>query len=163
MEKLCRACGVVLPLEAFGVNNAKSDGLMARCKPCRNAKAKANRDLYPRVREYDRERYEADGGERRWAQKLAQRFGITPDDYYRMLADQGGVCKLCGSAETNHYRGKVRRLSVDHCHSSGVIRGLLCTLCNVCIGAARDDVDLMARMIEYVREKGGRPCPAPQS
>ena len=52
------------------------------------------------------------------------RYGITTATYEAMLAEQQGVCRLCGSPPKN------RRLSVDHDHDSGVVRDLLCHNCN---------------------------------
>jgi hypothetical protein len=62
---------------------------------------------------------------RRYSMK---RYGITVEQYDHMLASQGGVCALCGCPPHK------KRLSVDHDHNTGAIRGLLCVLCNSTIG-----------------------------
>ena len=62
--------------------------------------------------------------------RLIRDYGITSDDYNRMLAEQGGGCKLCGWAPQRGHR----RLAVDHCHKTGRVRGLLCAVCNGGIG-----------------------------
>lgn len=57
--------------------------------------------------------------------ELRNRYGITPEDYDRMLEEQGGVCAICeGACPTG------RRLAVDHDHETGRVRGLLCVNCN---------------------------------
>lgn len=78
--------------------------------------------------------------------KLA-RFGITNDQYQQMLAQQGGLCAIC------HRVPGTRRLSVDHCHSTLRVRGLLCYMCNrFRVGQARDhEVELYARITGYLQ------------
>ena len=67
---------------------------------------------------------------------LRRRYGITKDTYMAMLEEQEWVCKICKKPETaKHPRTKtLKRLSVDHCHTTGKVRGLLCTSCNVAVG-----------------------------
>jgi len=61
---------------------------------------------------------------------LRKTYGISGQDYDRLLAEQGNACKLCGWK-----RGpKHRRLAVDHDHETGKVRGLLCQVCNGSIG-----------------------------
>ena len=67
--------------------------------------------------------------------KLKYNYGITVEDYERMVEAQGGVCAICGksSQEANPGHWK-ERLAVDHCHETGKVRGLLCNNCNAGIG-----------------------------
>lgn len=77
---------------------------------------------------------------------IRRRFGLSPTEYKRLLALQGGGCAICG-AETS-VNGQ--RLAVDHDHTTGAIRGLLCRSCNLGIGYFRDNPDLLARAVEYL-------------
>ena len=61
-------------------------------------------------------------------------FGLTIEDYDQMLLKQGEVCKIC---EKQCSSGK--RLAVDHCHTTGKVRGLLCSRCNQGLGHFQDD------------------------
>ena len=65
-----------------------------------------------------------------------KRFGITLEIYNEMLVDQNNVCAICKQPETAYdSRLKlVKKLAVDHCHSTGKIRGLLCISCNTKLG-----------------------------
>lgn len=72
-------------------------------------------------------------------------YGLTEEDYYRLLAAQNGGCKLCGRTPES---GKV--LPVDHNHVTGKIRGLLCTKCNVGLGLIGDTVESLRRAIQYL-------------
>jgi hypothetical protein len=72
-----------------------------------------------------------------------RRYGLTPDDYHRLLARQGGACAIC-----RKQRG--RQPDVDHCHSTGQVRGLLCRKCNFGLGHFEDDSGLMLAAIAYL-------------
>lgn len=83
--------------------------------------------------------------------QLRKSFGMTIDDYTRMLSEQSGVCAICFQPETSLRWGNLQPLAVDHCHTSGKVRGLLCHKCNVGIGSFSDDPDRLMRAAEYVK------------
>jgi hypothetical protein len=87
----------------------------------------------------------------RRAAHLKSNYGISPDDYERMLAAQGGACAICGNAGEQSRFGL---LHVDHGHKSGQVRGLLCDSCNLSIGKFRDDPAMLRRAAAYI-ERGG--------
>lgn len=73
-------------------------------------------------------------------------YGITAVEYRAILASQGGRCYICQRAT-----GKVKRLSVDHDHSTGFVRGLLCGPCNRdVIGHLRDEPEAFLRGYNYL-------------
>lgn len=71
-----------------------------------------------------------------------QKYGITLDDYNKMLENQGGRCAICGSISG--------ALFVDHCHKTGRVRGLLCCSCNTGIGLLKDNIDVLTNAIKYL-------------
>lgn len=75
------------------------------------------------------------------------RYGITVDEYNVMLKAQGGVCKIC-----RNECDKRDVLSVDHCHKTGKVRGLLCHKCNAGLGAFGDNPNLVAAAAFYLGE-----------
>ena len=79
-----------------------------------------------------------------------RRFGITPEKYAELFKSQNGTCAICNNPETATRLGKVKALSVDHCHKSGAIRGLLCSDCNTGIGKLKDDVKILQSAIQYL-------------
>lgn len=83
---------------------------------------------------------------------LRKRYGITLEDFERMLLEQNGVCAICRSPESVVHRksGKVQPLSVDHCHRTGKVRGLLCVRCNHTLGRCNDDPVMLRRAVEYL-------------
>lgn len=77
-------------------------------------------------------------------------YGITEEDYLRMLKEQNEVCKICLKPETAKAKDKVKRLSVDHCHTTGKVRGLLCNKCNTTLGKYEDSIETFERFVEYL-------------
>jgi hypothetical protein len=63
-----------------------------------------------------------------------------------MVEAQGNKCKICGNPETV----KGRSLSVDHCHRTGKIRGLLCGKCNTGLGKFRDSDKILKKALDYL-------------
>ncbi len=71
------------------------------------------------------------------------RYGITRDDFYALLAAQQGVCAICGGVES-------QRLHVDHDHTTGAVRGLLCGPCNRGLGSFRDNPRSLQAAVTYL-------------
>lgn len=90
-----------------------------------------------------------------------RKFGITRAQYGDLLLAQGGACAICRQPETATRNGLVKSLAVDHCHSSGEIRGLLCVACNTGIGKFMDDRNLMLSAIQYLDKHSGRESAVP--
>lgn len=103
--------------------------LKRRCDEC--VRAAYNERSRPKYRPYD----------------LGRRYGITPDDYDRMLAEQGGLCAICRQPERSN---RNRSLAVDHNHRTGLVRGLLCSHCNRAIGLLADDPTRLIRALAYL-------------
>jgi len=79
-------------------------------------------------------------------------FGLTPDQYQAMVDAQGGVCAICGCPEVTMRAGLLKTLAVDHCHRSGKIRSLLCERCNTVLGKCNDDVELVEKILAYLKQ-----------
>lgn len=84
--------------------------------------------------------------------RLLERYGITINDYESMLSEQNYVCAICEQPETriDPRTGNIIRLAVDHCHTTGIVRGLLCSRCNLGIGHFEDDIPRLLRIVEYL-------------
>lgn len=100
--------------------------------------AAANRERYANQREVYYERM------------IYNRYGITLADYDRMLEEQNGVCKICEGTCDHPQRRNLGTLSIDHCHTTGKVRGLLCNKCNSLLGWAKDDTNTLKKAIEYL-------------
>lgn len=79
---------------------------------------------------------------------IGETYGITSEEYWKIYEHQGGRCYICRRGT-----GARKRLSVDHCHKTGVVRGLLDTPCNVrVLGHLRDDIEALQRAIDYLKD-----------
>lgn len=83
--------------------------------------------------------------------ELRKAFGITIADYQAMLVEQNGVCAICDRPETTVRRGRIEPLSVDHCHTTGKVRGLLCAQCNKGLGMFHDKPERIERAVHYLK------------
>jgi hypothetical protein len=80
-----------------------------------------------------------------------RKYGISEADFFAMLERQRYACAIC--SRSIHTGGeKVAWPHVDHCHRTGVVRGLLCHHCNVLIGHASDDAGVLRSAIRYLGE-----------
>ena len=81
---------------------------------------------------------------RKHAERL-RRYGLTEEEYAALVAAHGDGCAICGSPDTD------RRLSIDHCHRTGRVRGLLCKAHNRGLGFFGDDPDLLRAAADYLQ------------
>jgi hypothetical protein len=92
-------------------------------------------------------------------QNLKQKYGMSLEDYDKMLQEQSNVCAVCEQPEVLVKKGKLQPLCVDHCHESGKVRALLCNDCNRNLIAHRTSSDIFYKAAAYVekhkREKIG--------
>lgn len=80
--------------------------------------------------------------------RLRREYNITLEEYNKVLAYQNGCCYIC--RKTHGKKGQLLVLSVDHNHTTGLVRGLLCWPCNKAIAVFRDNAGSMARAAQYI-------------
>ena len=140
--KTCNACGTCKPVSEFFAKAAK-------CKPCHYEVMRAYRAKNKAACTATRRKYRQANAERMAEltrkSALKTKYGITPEQYDQMLRDQAGACAICREQPQD---GK--RLCVDHCHTTGLPRALLCNGCNVGLGAFRDRPDLLRAAAEFI-------------
>lgn len=110
---------------------------------------RSNRAAY--MREYSRKMRKANPDYNK-NMFLKRRYGISIDRYNEMLAEQGGCCAICAKAERNEINGRVLALAIDHDHTTGAVRALLCSACNTALGLFRDDPALLGVAIAYLHK-----------
>lgn len=134
----CVGCRVVKPFSEFHVCRNRSSGFRSRCKPCTS--------LYMRGWHKTRPPPSAEKGRDK---HLRQRYGLSHADYTTILQAQNSCCAICGTAEPgsgfNHFH-------VDHDHTTGRIRGLLCARCNQALGLFREDPRVITRAAAYLSQ-----------
>lgn len=136
-SKKCTKCKKEKPLFQFTRNKRSDDGLHAWCSEC----LCVARRIYAakpesKVRSYAHNR----------KRRLKTQYGITIAQYNAMLSAAKGVCAACrlpfGEA----------RISVDHNHATGKVRGIIHQSCNFLIGLARDNPRSLRLIAQYLQK-----------
>ena len=86
---------------------------------------------------------------------MKHKYGLSSEDYKKLVSSQGGKCAICLQPETAIIQGRLCELSVDHCHITQKIRGLLCSSCNRALGIFEDDPMRLQRAIAYLEAARG--------
>jgi hypothetical protein len=126
-KKYCPTCKQILNLSEFSTMKVRS-GIASHCKNCTNQWGREYNNT-PNGKKR-KEGYYQKNKERYLDQKLKRRFGISFEQYKKILESQKGKCSICGKTPDENKK----MLAVDHNHSTGKNRGLLCNSCNICIG-----------------------------
>lgn len=127
ISKVCTVCHSTKEISAFTNQSQSPDGKSPQCKSCR---ALVRQQVDPAK---NRERF------------LNWKYGIGDAEYQRMLEKQAGVCAICARPQLTHRK----YLDIDHCHSTGKVRGLLCSNCNRGLGYLQDDPTRILRLAQY--------------
>lgn len=83
---------------------------------------------------------------------LKRYYGMSLNEYAEKYASQDGKCAICKQPETTMVHGKVKPLSVDHCHKTERVRELLCHSCNHLLGHAFDNPDTLLAAAAYLKK-----------
>lgn len=134
-SKICIRCEQVKPLSYFHNDKRRPDGVGAICKNCQKIH---NKNYYQLHKDDYKKRI------------LKNVYGISLEDFRRMLVRQRGVCAICGRPETATINGNLISLSVDHNHKNQQVRGLLCVDCNSLIAHAKEEIYVLQNAIQYL-------------
>ena len=138
----CSSCGIEKQLEKHFYKQAESrahraGGYLTQCKFCVLEKNRISQASPKRK-------------EKVWENKLQYRYGITKQDYNSLLTKQKNCCAICGTANPSSKSKKHKYFSVDHCHQTGKVRGLLCATCNSAIGLLGDCPETILKASVYL-------------
>lgn len=123
-----------------------------RCKQCNRERCKKWQQIHWRKR-YEKEKNTEKYKRMSKNITLKRQFGITLEDYERMLKEQNDCCAICFKTEKvkdGKYK-TLRSLSVDHCHDTKKVRGLLCNNCNRMLGYSQDSIAIHESAINYLK------------
>lgn len=137
--KTCTKCGDSKDESRFCKRSDLGGILRGVCKDCRLAVRRSESKNHPN-RERDRQYY-LEKKKKNPHFQLKGKYGLTTEQWDEMVLNQGGMCAICDQEE---------KLSVDHNHSNGRIRALLCAKCNCAIGLFRDSSDLLVKATRYL-------------
>lgn len=137
--KQCRVCQVTQPSTQFYKRARSKDGLQSTCKKCMNkASYNSRRKTYgDPVKTLKRKQ-----------RQLQRKYGLTAEEYDGLLDVADGRCPIC--------RKETRKLVVDHDHTTGKVRGLICAGCNTGLGFFEDSVDSLTNAILYLERQDSR-------
>lgn len=143
MKKKCYVCKIIKPANQFHKCKKRKDGIEYKCKKC---KSDYNSKFYTGNKKHIEKSKEYNKRNKRQVRNLdlLRDFGITIEEYELMLLNQNYKCKICDKPETK------RAMSVDHCHKTGKIRGLLCMKCNCAIGFLYEDPVIIKNCLKYL-------------
>jgi len=123
----CNKCKVEKPNIEFYKNKGNPTGYLYSCINC--------------IKKYNNSRRRQNKNNH-----LLSTYNITIHDFEALLLKQNNKCAIC----EKHNKDLNKGLCVDHCHTSGNIRGLLCHNCNHALGKLNDDISLLYRAIKYL-------------
>lgn len=156
-SKSCSRCGQERTRDQFYAHPKTADGLGAWCKPCYAATYKAEK---PERLARQKARREADlptaliyvraANKKHYAKNraaiLGKRYGVSAEQHTEMVRRAKGRCSICNEPPTK------QGLCVDHDHTTGAVRGLLCAKCNAALGQFNDDPARLASAIVYLAQ-----------
>jgi hypothetical protein len=140
--KVCTKCKVEKDGEEFTSHKGHKDGLDSWCRECHAEHARFRRTSAPGQKE------------KTYGDSIRRKFGITLNEYDRILKEQNGACAICKRVNPNGWR-----LAVDHDHKTGKIRGLLCTRCNTALGTIEDSPERVFSLLAYLEKYKIKPRP----
>lgn len=155
--KICCRCKIPKDDDEFHKWHKAKDGLTSQCKLCRAKMFKKYCDSNPekvkqtriRTRQVRREYYEDPERKLKYRKKYIENsFNISYSLYEELQEKQSNLCAICGNPEISTRNSY---LCIDHNHSTGEVRGLLCNKCNRGLGLFEDNQELLIKAITYLK------------
>jgi HKD family nuclease len=134
MTCVCKRCGIEKPLSEFYKTSDRKSGHKTICKACIKADP-LTEERKAKMRVYGRDYH------------LKTQYNMTREEHTKLLVAQNHKCAICGIDEADSVKQK---LYVDHCHTTGKVRALLCHSCNAGIGLFKESIPALANAIAYL-------------
>ncbi len=135
--KVCPKCKNAKEKKEFGKDKTTASGVSSWCKPCKKEWRSQHRKDNPEHYRILDNRYD-----------LKKNYGITQEQYKNMFEAQNGCCACCGQSHELFKKG----LHVDHNHTTGQVRALLCTECNPGIGYFQESIERLEMAVAYLKK-----------
>lgn len=140
--KPCRVCLIEKPLVDFYRHPAAADGHLGLCKTCQKQRSK---ERHERLR--SDVAYKKNRSRTARINTLKRKYGMSVEDYNRLLHQQGDACHICRS---QHPGLEFSFFPVDHDHVTGEVRGLLCNDCNLGLQRFKDNPEFLMGAAAYL-------------
>lgn len=144
-SKYCKSCDQIKTIDRFYPRSSRKNSYSAWCKPCTIEHNGTYRDK-EQLKKYKANYYKQNKLGRKLQADL-KKYGITLTQYNDMLSAQGGRCAMCKLPPSIN-----KRMSVDHSHLTGTVRGLLCSSCNFILGLAKDSIAVLKNAVAYLEQ-----------
>jgi len=142
--KQCTKCGIKKQLKEFPkAYDGRKGGREAACKVCRATK---RRERWKHNKQNNKTKFTENN--RKW--QLKSMYGITKNEYDSLLEQTNGHCPICNKRFAMKKGVSKHGPVVDHNHSNGKIRGIVCSLCNVGLGYFQDNPEVLQNAINYL-------------
>ena len=146
--KTCPGCKTNKPLTEFQKSSTTVHGYQTYCKSCNYARHSKWRENNLGHAAGNARKWRAENPERSKDHTLKANYGVPIGTYKQLFKVQNGCCAICG---TTNPKGR-GRFHLDHCHETGIVRGLLCHHCNIAIGGLQHNEEILLRAIDYLRQ-----------
>jgi hypothetical protein len=125
------------------------------CRYCSNAASLKSYYKFKKKKSLYLQNYNKNHPEKNQERKLKKKHGITLLQYNTFLLKQNNVCAICFQSESAYdpRLQSIKKLAVDHCHQNNIIRGLLCSRCNMAIGLLNDSIIILKSAIKYLSKQ----------
>lgn len=122
--KLCSNCNIIKPVSEYGLDQFTKFKLTSHCKPCISEKSKLHRKKH----------------------SLLYKYKLDISDFNNLLILQNNCCAICNV----EFKDDPKNTHVDHCHTTGRVRGILCRTCNNGLGFFKDNSEILNKAINYL-------------
>jgi hypothetical protein len=140
----CRECLAALSREYHHAHKAERNARTRQYKDRPEVRAKM---ASPEFKAHRRAQHALHYTQHHRAAMRMRKYGVTQEAYDALFAKQGGLCAIC---QGELLRGR-SKTNIDHCHTTGIVRGLLCHRCNLALGHFDDSVERLEIAIAYLR------------
>lgn len=164
-KQQCIDCGIVGGHGVFTKDNQMRSGLKSRCSEC-DRRVRDERYAKKVVTDTVCKRCGKSGGSEsfrlhrtnlsglnslcRVCESVAERERKYGGDLGALVSDESPQCEICGDALVWHMKGQGHSANIDHCHTTGKVRGVLCRKCNTAIGLFKDNPALLWKAAVYL-------------
>ncbi len=152
----CTTCREIKHFSEFRPRPERKIQVGSKCNECEKIREKIVRDSQTSEQKQAKKEYVKNWkSNKEGTEFLKSAYGLTLEDFKKMELEQNYVCAICKKPETIKRKGNnnsIKPLCVDHCHETGIVRGLLCHFCNAGLGYFKDSLENLKIAIVYLEK-----------